>query len=279
MARAKSLSGTPDRSALPERLGTLSERLDDLEDPEGAPAGGGFIIVPDADREGVLNIETSDGKKWQIIPPLVLPEDIDALKAATTPDKRPIDLINSTGTLTVTRIGTRCHLSGRINVTRSAKEGLDIGQIPSGFLPAPLGDRTAVSFAIGSAWEGFDPVARATIGNGGLITIHARPGAAIDPRKVRVSISGRTSRISDHGHGKTEANDVSMDHTHSIPNGRTGAAGVVHRHATNPAGGHDHSFWGESSGEFAQDPVLIDNATVFPTWFDLDGCTWDTQLS
>lgn len=280
MARTRSLSGTPDRSALPERLGRLDARLDDLEDPEGAPSGGGFIIAPDPEREGVLNIETSDGKRWQIFPPLVTPEEVAALKEATTPVSATIGLTGATGGLTVTRIGTRCHLTGRIFVNRNSMDGILIGQLPNAYLPvrpdpsSGLPERPQITFAVGCEWEGFDPLGRCEIGYGGSIYVRARPGVTIDPHKVRVQISGRTSSIASHGHGKTAAQDT--NHQHRYGDKTTDSNNASHAHQVNPAGGHDHSFYGETSGEFAQDPAIADDIRKFPRWFDLDGVTWDT---
>lgn len=281
MARTRSLSGTPDRSALPERLGRLDARLDDLEDPEGAPSGGGFIIAPDPEREGVLNIETSDGKRWQIFPPLVTPEEVAALKEATTPVSATIGLTGATGGLTVTRIGTRCHLTGRIFVNRNSMDGILIGQLPNAYLPvrpdpsSGLPERPQITFAVGCEWEGFDPLGRCEIGYGGSIYVRARPGVTIDPHKATVKSLGETAGAGDHTHGGTTHNRA-ITHSHSIPNGKTGDSNPSHNHELNGAPVHRHDFAAYSTGEFSMDPAIADDIRKFPRWFDLDGVTWDT---
>lgn len=286
MARTRSLSGTPDRAALPERLGRLDARLDDLEDPEGAPSGGGFIIAPDPEREGVLNIETSDGKRWQIFPPLVTPEEVAALKEATTPVSATIGLTGATGGLTVTRIGTRCHLTGRIFVNRDSSAGIEIGRLPNAYLPvrpdpsSGLPERPDINFAVGCEWAGFDPLGRCEIGYGGSIYVRARPGLKIYQSYVKhfVSITrGETDVKSGHSHGATDGS--SQTHSHSIPNGTTGERTLSHYHGTSSAGAHYHGFDAKSSGEFITDigiPTPDLDRSKFPRWFDLDGVTWDT---
>ncbi|MFJ2774666.1 hypothetical protein [Streptomyces sp. NPDC087300] len=279
--RTRSLSGTRDEAALPERLARLSERLDTLEDPDVAVAGGGFVIVPDADRDGVLNIETSDGKKWQIFPPLVLPEQIEDLVEVTTPITKTIALTRGSGEVTVTRVGRRVHLSGRVHLTVPTNTGVEVGAVPGGFLPArpqDAGVRGSVCFPVACQWGGWDPVARCDISMGsGTITLRARSGVGIDSDRGTVSVSGTTGSGGGHTHGDTANTDLKHRHKYDTPAKDTTEALGNHKHGTTGVGGHTHSFSGSSSGTFARNVQLTTKNDEFPTWFDLDACAWDTD--
>ena len=284
MVRADSLAGTPDNLALAQRLADLEQRLAMLEDPDHASLGGGFLLTPDEDTEGQVNIETDDGTKVQIFPPPVTPQMIEDLWDAINPETINFPIQGGTGTLT--RIGRRVWLNGICrglghedwhNGTRT------IAQVPEEFRPNSdyIAGEDWLSFAVACAAEYMRPrTSRIDVNSQGKIVCYSLPTLKIEPNLTWVPIKNQyTDGNGSHSH------DGTGTHGHS---GNTGAAsaGAAHTHPTGGGGGGhghgaagSHSHWIsdlESSIRFDRNAELVYDTAAYPAWVALDGATWIT---
>ncbi|MEV3855509.1 hypothetical protein AB0J38_14415 [Streptomyces sp. NPDC050095] len=270
MARADSLAGTPDPLALPERLTQLETRLAQLE----AGIGGGFVLAPDADADGQLNVETNDGNKLQIFPPLVTPQMIEDLWAQVTPETVEFDL--NRGKAQLTRVGSRVWIVGQatpINAPGWHNGTNIIGVVPQEFAP--------------TAWQSFpcaNEAAHATgtrttrcdINVAGEIRFYSMPALRVDPHRVPVTVDLRTDQHPGHQHGTSQAPQHNHGNTGSAgdpAHTHTTAAAGAHSHTTPNAGVHSHAVSGTTPHTYDQGAELVPDTAKFPNWVQICA-TW-----
>ncbi|WP_428950945.1 hypothetical protein [Streptomyces sp. cg35] len=281
MARADSLSGTPDPLALPELLNQLTERVTALE--QGI--GGGFLLAPDAEADDILNVETNDGSKLQIFPPLVTPQMIAEIWKEITPEVVQFPL--NRGTAEITRVGRRVWLVGQaqpINAPDWHNGTNVIGTVPEEFAPT---EWQSFPCSCEARYDHQPRTTRCDINDAGQIRFYSIPASRVDPKRVVVTIEQpgqRTDQGGEHQHGSTGS---AGGHTHS---GNTGAAstGTAHTHPTggNNPGGHTHTTSPSSTHShwmpgqtfytphtYDQGATLVPDTAKYPNWVNIVA-TW-----
>ncbi|WP_327358424.1 hypothetical protein [Streptomyces sp. NBC_01304] len=268
MARAESLAGTPDELALPDRLKELQERLDSLENPDTAVLGGGFIITTDENNPGVVNLETADGKKHQLFPPLVTTDQIKELFAAVTPTVVDFHLARGMGS--ITKVGNRVWLSGHCEPINAP--GWHTGKTPLAVVPEEYRPEQRVRFAVAcQAWPNRPPTTRIDVEPDGRIFCYSQPALNTKVGKEDVWTRGDTTSRG-HSHNLGGANPGNSGST-AAPELPAHTHTIGHGHSIS-GGDHSHGFDRPSTKPFVQTVSVVQDESRYPNWVDLDGATW-----